>query len=204
MDALTAEFGLPAGHLRRSPLGLWLVGAVEANRPLTGAPTVDALYVRTGIDPFDPGPSDRPVATREMVLRGRDEDGPDEAELIRVVEEALRDAVRLVLVVDVAGPVADARAVVRELVRLDDEDIESISSDTLADGRLRIVAHLGATLMTAGEIVDVVVAATELHPWEWSVPESADGLATAEWQAPTGTSGIVRIEVNAAPRLGLS
>ncbi|MEU7675270.1 hypothetical protein AB0C42_10710 [Micromonospora taraxaci] len=160
--------------------------------------------MRTGIDPFDPGPVDRPVETREMVLRGRDEDGPDEAELIHAIEEALRDAVRVLLVVDVTGPVADARAVVRGLVRIEDDDIDSTTTEILADGRLRIVAHLGATLMTAEEIVEVVVASTDLQPWMRSVPESADGLATAEWRAPADTRGVVRVEVTAGYRLGLS
>ncbi|MGW3784308.1 hypothetical protein ACWD5Z_06965 [Micromonospora chokoriensis] len=204
VDALAAEFGLLAGHLRRSPLGTWMVAAMETTRPLSDAPAVEALYVRTGIDPFDRGPVDRPVETREMVLRGRDEDGPDEAELIRRIEEALRDAVRVLLVVDVTGPVADARAVVRDLVRLEDDDIDSTTTEILADGRLRIVAHLGATLMTAEEIVEVVVASTDLQPWVRSVPESADGLATAEWRAPADTHGAVRVEVTAGHRLGLS
>ncbi|MEU4470522.1 hypothetical protein [Micromonospora sp. NPDC023888] len=204
VDALAAEFGSLTGHLRRSPLGTWMVAAMEANRPLSEAPTVEALYVRTGIDPFDPGPVDRPVETREMVLRGRDEDGPDEAELTSAIEEALRDAVRVVLSVDVADPVADAAAIVRDVVGIDDEDIESISSETLADGRLRIVAHLGATLMSAEEVLRIVVASSELQPWESSLPESADGVATAEWHAPAGTDGIVRIELNAGYRLGLS
>ncbi|MGW0213462.1 hypothetical protein ACWDXH_03615 [Micromonospora chokoriensis] len=203
VDALAAEFGLPAGHPRRSPLGPWVVAAMEATRSLGNAPTVEALYVRTGIDPFDRGPVDRPVETREMVLRGRDENGPDEAELIRTIEEALRDAVRVVLVVDVTGPVADARAVVRGLFRLEDDDIDSTSTEILDGGRLRIVAHLGATLMTAEEIVEVVVASTDLHPWVRSVPEAADGLATAEWRAPADARGAVRVEVAAGYRLGL-
>ncbi|MEU7585448.1 hypothetical protein AB0A95_04010 [Micromonospora sp. NPDC049230] len=204
VDALAAEFGLLTGRLRRSPLGVWMVAAMEATRPLTDAPTVEALYVRTGIDPFDPGPVDRPVETREMGLRGREKDGPDEAELANAIEEALRDAVRVVLTVDVVGPVADAAAVVRDVVGIDEEDIESISSETLADGRRRIVAHLGATMMSAEEVLRFVVASTELQPWEFSLPESADGLAAAEWQGPSGTSGIVRIELNAGKRLGLS
>ncbi|WP_433651872.1 hypothetical protein ACQP2C_05035 [Micromonospora zamorensis] len=204
LDALAAEFGLRTGHLRRSPLGTWMVAAMETNRPLTEAPTVEALYVRTGIDPFDPGPADRPVETREMVLRGQDEHGPDEAELISAIEEALRDAVRVVLTVDVVGPVADAAAIVRDVVGIDEEDIESVSSETLADGRRRIVAHLGATLMGAEEVVRFAVASSELQPWARSLPESADGLATAEWHAPAGTSGIVRVELNAGYRLGSS
>lgn len=203
VDPLAAEFGLPAGHLLRSPLGSWLVGAAEASRPLTEAPTVDALYVRTGVDPFDPGPVDRPVETREMVLRGVDEDGLDGAALLSAIEEAL-DAVRVVLVVDVVGPVADTTAVVQEVVRIDDEDIESISSEILADGRLRIVAHLGAVVMTAEEFMRGAVASAEIQPWEQSIPESADGLVTAEWHAPAGTSGIVRVELRAGHRLGLS
>ncbi|MDG4837870.1 hypothetical protein O7631_15215 [Micromonospora sp. WMMD967] len=202
--AVAAEFRLPTGHLRRSPLGTWMVAAMETTRPLGDAPAVEALYVRTGIDPFDPGPVDRPVETREMVLRGRDEDGPDEAELSRTIEEALRDAVRVLLVVDVTNPVADARAVVRGLCRIEDDDIDSTSTETLADGRLRIVAHLGATLLTAEEIVKVVVASTDLHPWVRSVPGSADGLTTAEWIAPADTRGVVRVEVRAGYRLGLS
>ncbi|MET7864791.1 hypothetical protein [Micromonospora taraxaci] len=204
VDALAAEFGLPSGHLRRSPLGTWMVAAMETTRLLSDAPTVEALYVRTGIDPFDPGPVDRPVEIREMVLRGQDEDGPDEAELLRAIEEALRDAVRVLLVVDVTGPVVDARAVVRGLFRIDDDDIDSTTTEILADGRLRIVAHLGATLMTAEEIVEVAVASTDFQPWVRSVPESADGLATAEWRAPAGTRGAVRVEVTAGHRLGLS
>ncbi|MGW4679213.1 hypothetical protein ACWEOS_12195 [Micromonospora taraxaci] len=204
VDALAAEFGLLAGHLRRSPLGTWMVAAMETTRPLSDAPTVEALYVRTGIDPFDRGPVDRPVEIREMVLRGQDEDGPDEAELLRAIEEALRDAVRVLLVVDATGPVVDARAVVRGLFRIEDDDIDSTTTEILADGRLRIVAHLGATLMTAEEIVEVAVASTDLQPWVRSVPESADGLATAEWRAPAGTRGAVRVEVTAGYRLGLS
>ncbi|MGC5286468.1 hypothetical protein [Micromonospora sp. DT231] len=200
VDALAAEFGFLTGRLRRSPLGVWMVAAMEADRPLTEDPTVEALYVRTGIDPFDPGPVDRPVETREMALS---EDGPDEAELISAIEEALRDAVRVVLTVDVVGPVADATAVVRDVVGLDEEDIESVGSETLADGRRRIVAHLGATLMGAEEVLRFVVASSALQPWELSLPESADGIATAEWHAPAGTSGIVRIELNAGDRLGL-
>ncbi|MEU8083143.1 hypothetical protein AB0B57_05925 [Micromonospora sp. NPDC049101] len=203
VDALAAEFGLLTGRLRRSPLGVWMVAAMEATRPLADAPTVEALYLRTAIDPFDPGPVDRPVETREMGLRGRDEDGPAEAELISAIEEALRDAVRVVLTVDVVGPVADAAAVVRDVVGIDEEDIESVGSETLADGRQRIVAHLGATLMGAEEVLRTVVTAAELQPWEFSLPESADGPATAEWHAPAGTSGIVRIELNAGERLGL-
>ncbi|MET8201913.1 hypothetical protein [Micromonospora taraxaci] len=204
VDALAAEFGLPTGHLRRSPLGTWMVAAMETTRPLSDAPAVEALYVRTGIDPFDPGPVDRPVEIREMVLRGQDEDGPDEAELIRAIEEALRDAVRVLLVVDVTDPVADARAVVRGLLRIEDDDIDSTTTEILADGRLRIVAHLGATLMTAEQIVEEIVAWTDLQPWVRSVPEAADGLATAEWRAPAGTRGAVRVEVTAGYRLGLS
>ncbi|MGC4759542.1 hypothetical protein [Micromonospora trifolii] len=159
---------------------------------------------RGDADPFDPRPADQQVETREMVIRGPDENGPDEAELLSTIREALRDAVRVVLSVDVVGPVADAAAIVREVVEIDDEDIESISSEILADGGLRIVAHLGPALWSAEEVVRAVIASPQLQPWDWSVPESADGLATAEWQAPTGTTGIVRIEVNAAPRLGLS
>ncbi|WP_433268842.1 hypothetical protein ACQPWR_10330 [Micromonospora vinacea] len=72
VDALAAEFGLPADHLRTHTLGSWSVRALETNRPPTEAPTVDALYGRTGADPFDPGPADQPVETREMVIRGPD------------------------------------------------------------------------------------------------------------------------------------
>ncbi|MGC4749721.1 hypothetical protein ACLQ28_29295 [Micromonospora sp. DT201] len=90
--ALAAEFGLPADDLRIHPVASWSVGLLEATRPPTAAPTVQALYVRTGADPFDPHPVDNPVETREMVLPDLDEDGVDGAELISAIEESLRDA----------------------------------------------------------------------------------------------------------------
>ncbi|MGC4869550.1 hypothetical protein ACLQ3B_29380 [Micromonospora sp. DT53] len=68
VDALAAEFGLPAEHLRTHTLGSWPVRSLETNRPPAEAPTVDALYGRTGADPFDPRPADQPVETREMVI----------------------------------------------------------------------------------------------------------------------------------------
>lgn len=200
--ALATEFGLSATELRMHPVRSWSMGVLEASRPPTAAPTVQALYLRAGADPCDPLPVDHPVETREMVLRGQDRDEVDAVELLNAIEEALRDEVQLGLVVDVVGPVTDAAAVVQRLFWLDGEDIDSITSEVLADGRQRIVASLGSTFTAAEEAVRVTVASTELHPWERSVPGSLDGPATAEWNAPAGTSGVVRVEVTAGRRSG--
>jgi hypothetical protein len=75
VHALAAEYGMPAEHLHIHPVGSWSVGVLETIRPPTAAPTVHALYARTGADPFSPRPADQPVETRELVLRGVVEGG---------------------------------------------------------------------------------------------------------------------------------